>query len=677
MKYRKGQLLIELLLTIGLSTLFIPILMLSLIASRDGKLREEQQSDATAILKEAEEAVRAVEKSGWSNIPVNGTYYPAISGSVWTLSPGTSAIGGFTRQVVIGDTRRATASGQIVSSGGYIDPSTKKADITISWALPHVSSITSTLYLTRTNNLSYNETTTADFSKSGTLLTSTAVVATSGTSIANDGEVDLGAGGKGDWCNPSKSITKYTLQKNGVANAISAIEGAVFVGQGQNASGNGFQRVNLTINQDPPVASNAGVFNSNSTKTNGLFSDTRYAYITTDSNHSQVIILDMTQFTDPPTNSKFKQVGSMDLGTGSVKGQSVFVTGNFAYATATNGKLYIFDVTNKLSPVLKNTGGNQIDPTSASTIGNKILVAGNYAYIATSSTTNPLRVINISNPSSPSYAGTLAPGTGQSGADLYVNTGISNPSRAYLVTSVVAGKKDFYIVNIEDPTNPKLTNASGTALGQFDTNGMTPTGTTVVAGGRALIVGTGGSFQYEVVDISSETGALSQCGGLSYTNGLLGIAAVAQSNGYAYAYVVDSSAVLNIILGGNGGGFPGIGVPGTYESAPFDASAGAAFNRFVANISQPAATSISAQVAVASPLNGDCNNATFEYVGPNGNPAAYFTPVGARITGTLPIGNYLTYYKNPGYCFRYKFRFLTNDATQTPALYDMTVNYSP
>jgi len=89
----------------------------------------------------------------------------------------------------------------------------------------------------------------------------------------------------------------------------------------------------------------------------------------------------------------------------------------------------------------------------------------------------------------------------------------------------------------------------------YNTSGMSPTGITAVTGNKAIIVGTGGTNQYQVIRISDETNPI-LCGALQYSTGINGIAAVLQSNGYAYSYIItgDTDAELKIILGGAGEG---------------------------------------------------------------------------------------------------------------------------
>src|SRR4030042_5431909 len=147
--YQKtGQSLIELVIVIGLTSLFLPVVLTGLVSSREGKAQQGQRLNATALLNEANEAVRSVREGGWTTFAVNDVYHPQISGNSWTLQPLEEELNGFTRKIEVSDVYRDT-DGAIVASGGRIDPSTKKVITTVSWNTPFPSAISSTGYLTR------------------------------------------------------------------------------------------------------------------------------------------------------------------------------------------------------------------------------------------------------------------------------------------------------------------------------------------------------------------------------------------------------------------------------------------------------------------------------------------------------------------------------------------------
>ena len=162
--YQFGQSLIEIIIAIALASLLLPALLTGLVASREGKAQEEQRLQATAMLREAEDAVRSVREQSWSNIAVNNTYHPQINGSAWSLAAGSEIINGYTRQIEISNTNRVESTGNITETGGVLDRSTKKVVSTVSWSTPRASSVKSTTYLQRfLQNTSWDERTVAHF----------------------------------------------------------------------------------------------------------------------------------------------------------------------------------------------------------------------------------------------------------------------------------------------------------------------------------------------------------------------------------------------------------------------------------------------------------------------------------------------------------------------------------
>ena len=72
--------------------------------------------------------------------------------------------------------------------------------------------------------------------------------------------------------------------------------------------------------------------------------------------------------------------------------------------------------------------------------------------------------------------------------------------------------------------------------GFYDTAGMDPKGVVVVTGNRAIIVGTGGTKQYQVINISNESSPTSCGDGLAIASGVNGVSAVLQSNAGHYLF---------------------------------------------------------------------------------------------------------------------------------------------
>lgn len=652
--FSSGQSLVELLVTIGLLSILFPALLTGFVVTRNGRAQQEQRLKATAYLKETQEALRIVQANGWVNLS-NGTYHPVLSGSTWALSQGAQTIeANLTRQIVISDVYR-DINGNIVTNDGIIDPSTKQIIISVSWLTPLPSSVTATSYLTRHTSQAHIETTVADFTPGQSNPTTQGVTITN----TNGGEIVLGAGGGGgDWCQPSLSLATLDLPKNGVANAISAIEGRIFAGTGENASGISFANVTVTTNH-PPTPILEQTFDGY--KTNRVFGEENYAYLVTDSNSKEVVIVNLTQYSNPPINTKYKEEGYFNA-PGNGSGDSVYVLDNYGYMTSGN-KFYIFDLSGKTGSRLQvNTSLITLSGT-----GIKIVVIGNYAYVITNSTTNQLQIIDVTNPSNPFIAGQISV-AGAGGKDLTVNT---TATRAYLATGASASQREFFIINTQNKTSPSL--VSG---GNYDTNGMDPKGVAIVTGNKAIIVGTGGTYQYQVININNES-SLASCGNLQVGTGINGIASVLQSNGYAYSYIItgDSSSELKIILGGAGAG-SNYASAGVFESGTFDPGYEVAWNSISATVSASQNTTLQYKVALKDAVNNSCSLVTFansDFVGNTGQTSSYFPLEG----GVLPFDNDSAGYENPARCMRYQAYLTTMDPTQTPVIYDVTLNYSP
>ena len=656
--FQKGQMLVELVLIIGLSAILLPALLFGVIASREGGPQQVENLNATELFKQTANAVKEISNTNWNSFAMDGTFHPVVSNNNWTLVAGTTTVNGFTQEVDIGDVYR-DSDGTIVSSGGTLDPSTKEVVIKISWSQPYAEQLDATMYLTRINNVTYVESLTTDFNK-GTA-TGTSVLATSGSSLSNDGQVQLASGGGagGDWCKPAQNVVAtYDLPGQGVATSISATSSATqnfaYTTTGGNASGDSVDALTIT-HAFPPVVSNPS--SNNEAKAYGIFGDNLNNYVYFNENNPPGYSVRILQGTTLASAGFFNASGG---GTGS----SIYVKGNTGYTTV-GSKLYSFDVT-----TMKGTSSQtQLGSVSLAGNGKRVFVVGTNAYVVTDSTTSQLQIINVSNPASMSVTKSINLGNSQAGVDVYVN---GSQTYAYVVTTYGSGKNDFFIVDLTNTSN---------IWGYQTINSMNPKGIAVVSGNRAILVGSGGE-QYEVFDITTPS-AVTHCGGMS-PSGVTTINAVApilQNDGIAYAYIVtdNSSAEFQVILGGSGGQFSS---SGTFESQTFDTSSvsgstfTSSFNKFVATVAQPVATTLQMQVAAAAAINGSCTGVTYTYVGPNGNTSSYFTPTNGTISALVPLGSYGATYQNPGRCFRYKLWFSSSDTSQTPVLYDMTLNYS-
>lgn len=636
-KYQKSQSLVELLVAIAISSILLPALFMGLVASREGKAQQAQRLNAVSLLKETEEIIRNIREKGWAAFAVNGTFHPTVSDSSWILAANPETIGDFTRQIIISDSYRDT-NGAIVLLGGNVDPSTKKVTIIISWNMPSPANLQSDMYLTRyLDNLSWTQTTKADFdlgTKFGTTITE-----------VDDGEVTLGAGGISDWCDSTLTIAALDLPKDGVANAINAIEGQAFAGTGESASGISFAKIDIS-NTNPPTAAIAGTFDGY--KTNDIFGEANYAYLATDNNFKEVVILNISSL-------PYTEIGYFNTPLSPEDATSIYVSGNRGYVTAGNW-LYIFDLSNK-------SGSRPIVglPFFLLGSGTSVVVKENYAYVSISNSELEIemQIVDITNPGALFQVG-YANVNGQNGKRVFIN---NSSTRAYLVTNAASFLREFFIIDIVSKTGLRP------VISSYEANGMNPKNLAVVPGNRAIIVGTGGE-EYQVININDEA-IPARCGGLEINSGVNGIASILEADGDAYSYIItgEANAEFKIIEGGPGGEFA---MSGTFESSTFDTFYNTAFNRLTITTDKPPQTDIKFQIAGADPIAESCDGISYNFVGPDGSDATFFTSEAG-----IPFNDDGINFENPARCFRYKAFLLTSDSFQSPVLYDITVNYSP
>lgn len=671
----KGTILVEVLLAVAIFGIMATTIMGGFVSARDGKVTQKQTLLAKGYMDQAVEALRSIREQGWASIS-NGTYYPKLTGSTWSLAvpadPAGESIDGFNRKIVISDVYRNTTYGNpgfgnIVNAGGSVDPATKKAAITVLWGSSVAQNISTTVYLTRHEfNNSFIHTKVGDFD--GGNLMGTVV---EGGAPENDGSIKIAPGGYGNWCKPSESITTVDLSRQGVPTSVWAFEttdnngNRVFAGTGENASGLAFTNTKLTGN-DPIASSYLGGYDSKGSKINGIFGDKDYAYVTTDKSSTALMILDLNQFANPPVDKLYKKVGSYSSGDNK-DAKSVFVDGDTTYFTT--NKLYTLNTSDKTNPTLKKT-------MTLDGIGVRVRVVNKIAYIGISGSSTKLEIIDYTDPDNPVRKGKLVDSSLADVRDIYVNEA---GTRVYMVTAASSSKPEFFIVNTYNKNSPALIS------GATHETGMDPTAVTLVGyESLAIIVGKNGTDthpEYQVVTVYDENN-IQFCtsnggtGKLRVPSGIHDISSLVQSDGHTFSYVVtgDTSAELKIIEGGLGGGGGGSGSMGVFESEftspPF--SGNVQFNRFDVDATLNGGE-VRLWLASYQPQSGSCSyegtGQTYPYVGPDGTGDTYFTG-----SGTIPFSSSVTGYSNPAKCLRYKMRLYAG--SDSPEVKSILFNYS-
>lgn len=617
-KNLKGQSLIEVLIVISILGIILPALVVGFVAAREGKPSEEQRLDAISQIKECQEAVRSSREKSWNTFAIDGIYHPIISGSAFSLSSGTDIFNGLTRNISISSVYR-DIGGTVVSTGGYLDPATKKIDYTISWSSPLSKSITHTEYLTRyIGNTAPVQTSQSQFNN-GTF-NSTVSANVSG------GEVKLNQ--SYTWKHPVR-ISTYNIPGNGNANDIFISGNYAYVGANNSAS---FTILDIT-NSTPVFVSQIGL----GTTVNGIYVQGNNAYVATRHTTREVQIINITNKNSPTVSS------TIDL-SGSAPANTVFANGNTLYVgkdSSSSRELFLVDISGSTTPYVSGSleiGGNV----------NSIYATGNYAYLTTNIGGSQIIGVNTQSNTSPYLSGSTSLGTDyvdatpQIGSDLF-----GSGNTLYSVSDNHYGcDPEFNILSVS--------NSSITLVGSLDVSGDL-NGVYVSSPYAFFAIDHGSAEEFYVANISTPS-APKRVGNLSLSAGGIGTDIVVKGD-YAYMTSTRDSSEIEVITKQTDVYYSS----GDFISSTIDAGSSAAFNYIDFSVTEPSGTDIKFQVST------NFDNNTWNYVGPNGTASTYYD-IPAAIPINIASGRY----------FRYK-AFLTGNSsgTLTPQLYSFTVNYSP
>lgn len=609
-----GQTLVEVLVAMGIAAIMLPALATALVASREGRAMQSQQLEARALLREADEAVRSVRERGWAGFAVNGTYRPVISGNGWGLAAGAETINGYTRQVVIADARR-DAGGALVTSGGTVDPSTKRVTASVTWSAPFAASVASDTYLHRyRDNTSWQQTTQADFN-AGTE-TNTAV------SNASGGEVILAAGtGAPNWSSPTE-IGRLNLAGNDDGQDVYVAGGYAYVADGSALS--------IITVADPAAPALTGTFTA-AGAINGVYVAGNYAFLATAGDAAELVVVDISNKAAPSLVRNFDLAGTTDATSVAVDGGYAYV-GKLVGTAAGVNEFHVINVTTPATPVL--SGALNL----AGTV-NAVAVSGTMAYLATAIGTAELTIVNIATRTAPVQAGVY----NAAGTSVANDVAVSGTT-AYLVKAVNNAGAEFFIL---DAANPAAVALTGSHEANGTLNGVS------VAGTQAYLATAINGSQLRILDITTPA-APTLTANFNAGSALNDVA----TDG-TYAFVASTANAAEFEIVGGAVSASGYQTTGSFESATFAATATVGFNRLAFTATEPAGTDVRIQIA----SNDD--NTTWNFVGPDGTAATYYSAAGP-IPLNQAAGRYLRYRAT-----------LTGTGTETPALNDIRVDYAP
>jgi len=148
LKNQRGNTIIELLIAIILIGILTPMFYLGIQSPQISRSQEESRSRALAKNEKSTEIIKTISQASWQSVKTNGVFHPVLVGTDWDLATGSEMADSLTHSITIDSVLR-NAEGDIVTTGGQIDPSTKLVTYTSSWTYPISASEISTHYITR------------------------------------------------------------------------------------------------------------------------------------------------------------------------------------------------------------------------------------------------------------------------------------------------------------------------------------------------------------------------------------------------------------------------------------------------------------------------------------------------------------------------------------------------
>lgn len=264
---------------------------------------------------------------------------------------------------------------------------------------------------------------------------------------------DTGGGGlTGDWNNP-RTLGSIDLGAGISATDLDVVTKMVYMtGTAAAASKNDFFIVNATDGENPYIVSNINTTNQ------GLLAldvagNYAFAANNNDDDDKQLQVIDITNKADPILATEYTLPGATE------NALSIFYSNAKIYiGTEENSgpEFFVVDVSTPISPV--SLGSYEVGADV-----NKIRVSGNTAYLATSNNSKELLVLDVSDPASISEVGS------------FNSPGNEDATSAYLVGSKIylgraAGSSDeLRVVSISTPSSPQ---SLGTKNIGDDVNGV-------------------------------------------------------------------------------------------------------------------------------------------------------------------------------------------------------------
>jgi len=429
----RGFSLVESLVSITVLALITGIISSVLISTNQSAIRTNNSAKGQRILNESFEAIRSIRDQNFLYLE-NGVYGLQLSAGVWTLTSTPDTVDTqFIREITISDVYR-NASGDIDPNGTQLDDRSKRVSVLIQWdnevegpqSLSHEQVITDWQAFERINS-------TLSEWGSGTLYQTT-------VSSSGDGALVLDSFTT-SWQN-SFQDAHYIFNNNADANEI-AVDGII----GYMVSNYNGQVPNFTVldvtNLSSIVSLASVSLNSNAYD---IVLSGNYAYVATADQQNELKTIDITTPSSPSLIDQDNLVGPKDAYSIDVDGDRLYI----GQEKNNNQEFHIFNIQNPADPVFMSSleiNANVFD----------IHVVGGVAYLALSNGGNSLLVLDVADPYNIQQLASFSVTPENNGRALaYLD------QRLYFASSQ-SSNAEFKIIDVSNPSSPSV--ISGAEIG--------------------------------------------------------------------------------------------------------------------------------------------------------------------------------------------------------------------
>jgi hypothetical protein len=505
---QQGSLLLEIVLVTFLFGVLGTGLVATVISSSHLSKQGTEYVAATGYVKEGIEAVRSIRDREWSEVS-NGTHGLTTASSYYAFAGSSNTLDTvYTRTITVEDVYRTGSLTGDIAPSGVLDSNTKQVTVNIVWSTldGHIQNIDSVFYVANWSNVSWTQTTTADFTFGSQN--------SSSITTASNGEVQLAAHDT-DWDGTEVAYT-IDLAGSGDRETVYVDEtNDILYTLANSSAGDDFEAYDISDVSSNTPTKLGGYDIQNAT--DFVVAD-GFAYISTTENSVEIDIVDV---------ATMARVATIDL-TGTSNANAVTITGTtliIGRDSSGDDELWFYDVSTPSSPTLLRS-------TNVSTSFNDLEASTTHVFGTSSNNAQEVYAFQIFDGL---QVGTLDMTGDDNAEDLHLEG-----NNLYVVRDD-GSSYDFALVNISTPSSMSVT--SSLELGE------TPNDIDIDPGEDFAFIATdNNSEEVIVVNLSSFTEEVS-----IDTTGSDNAEAVEVYGGYVYVGSTANSSDLMIVRVAVGG----------------------------------------------------------------------------------------------------------------------------